>query len=242
MWTLLLPIVLLLAFAAWVSVDERVWPLARVSQPLLAGAVAGAILESPWAGLAGGLVFQLLWPALVPSGGHLLPSAGLGATAAGAIAAMGARLFGSPFAPSFGRCLLLAAALGVVVALAARTWEQRLRLRNEAREEQALLAADPGRALAHARRHAIFEAALRGWGTVGFAAAAAGFVFRAWLRSSATPGPTIWDTAGFLLLPAALGAGAGSLLRPLRAGRSGWIEIAVGLAAGLFLWRGLGTR
>lgn len=128
------PFLALCAWAAAVMASESAFGPHMLHEPLVAGAVAGAILGRPFQGAAIGLFFQLLWPGLAPMGGSLEPKAGLGALAAVAWAAC---------LPASWGGAALAAALGAGVGLAClgREIEGLRRHRNEKRE-QALLPAD----------------------------------------------------------------------------------------------------
>ncbi len=206
MTALLLVFVALLALGALVSLDERVFGPLRLQQPLVAATVAGALVGDARAGLLAGLVLTALWPALIPSGGNLLPSIGLGAVTAGAVAAAGGRVFTD--APGFlgsGRALALAVALAWLVALAGRETEAWLRRRNEEREARAFAALIGGdAALDRAVRHAAIDALLRGWLLVAAAACAAGILLRAFSEGGPV-GASRWDLLGHALVLGALG-------------------------------------
>lgn len=214
MTALLLVFVALLALGALVSLDERVFGPLRLQQPLVAATAAGALVGDARAGLLAGLVLTALWPALVPSGGNLLPSIGLGAVTAGAVAAAGGWVFTD--APGFlgsGRALALAVALAWLVALAGRETEAWLRRRNEERETRAFAALiGQDAALDRAVRRAAIDALLRGWFLVAAATLVAGVVLRAFAGGQSivdaggqSVGASRWDLLGHALVLGALG-------------------------------------
>ena len=88
-------LILLLLWAVVVSLDERAFGSFMFHQPLVAGSMAGALLGNAEGGLAAGIVFQCLWPGLMPVGGDLLPSVGLAAVLAGAVTGWGMHLVGT---------------------------------------------------------------------------------------------------------------------------------------------------
>ncbi len=239
METFLPSILLVLALGAWVSIEERVFPILRLREPLVSATLAGAILGQPWSGLGAGAVMQALWLLLVPSGGNLLPSTGLAGVVAGAVTAWGALLLGAAGLFGNGRPIIFGLLFGLVAADWGRRWEGRLRRANEAREEAALRGAEPLRAsLLRARRAVIRGALARGWIVTGFTLAAAGFLYRAILKTRGFE-PTLLEAWGAKLPLTAIGLGVGALGFSLRGGRRAWIELALGVGLGCVIAGGL---
>lgn len=232
-------ILLVLLLGAWVSLEERSWPLLRFREPLVGATLAGAILGAPWAGLAAGAVLQALWLLLVPSGGNLLPAVGLAGVVGGAVTAWGALLLGASGLHGNGRPLVLGLLFALGAAEWGRRWESRLRRQNGHREDVALQGRGPlAPALRRARRAAFLGAFSRGWMVTGFSLAVAGFVYRAMMRAGALEAGPV-DPWGAKLPLTALGLGIGALGFSLRHGKRSWIELALGLLAGVLLGGGL---
>lgn len=236
---------LLATWGAIVSLDERGVFLGGFTHPLLAGAVAGALVGEPAVGLWTGFLFQAIWPVRVESGGNIPPAGGLAAVGATGIAVS----LGAPTEPGewfaggnvsgavsgnastqHGAFWIAIVILGIAIALAARAWERSLRLRNGARARKGYARGIQG--LAISMRAALAEAALRGAMLVGAPA-----LLGAWLRGSLegrAPSHSAWlDSAAVWLLPAFLALGLGNLAwamrKPLRAA---WVDWTVGATVG----------
>lgn len=223
-----LRIVLLLALAAWVSIDERVWPAVQISQPVLAGTLAGILAGSPLAGLTLGILVQALWPALVPSGGVLLPSLGLGAVIGGAAAAWGQALL-PPSTMLSGRVIVLGLLAALTGAALGRSSEGMLRAKHAADLSRAEREMRSGSRLApsalrRAVRSAVLASAFRGWAVAGVVLSVAAFVCRSLLVTGMlhlrTPFWNALDWAGLLLLPISLGLACGQALAAFRRRRA----------------------
>lgn len=226
-------ILLLLLLGAWVSLDERVWPLFRLREPLVAATLAGVIVNQPWAGLAAGVVLQCCWLVIVPSGGALLPAFGLGGVVAGAVAGWGAALLGASGLWGNGRPLVLGLLFGLLAAEWGRRWEGLLRRRNEEREEDALASGIACRdRLISAQRGAAVDALVRGWIVTGFVLVAAGFLYRAILSTRGFAVSPV-DLVGEKLPFAALAVGFGAAAFALRRAGRGWVELALGVGLGV---------
>lgn len=226
-------ILLLLALGAWVSLEERVWPLLRLREPLVAATLAGMIVNQPWAGLAAGVVLQCCWLVIVPSGGVVLPSFGLGGVVAGAVAGWGAALLGASGLWGNGRPLVLGLVFGLLAAEWGRRWEGLLRRRNEEREESALASGAAWRVrLRSAQRGAAVDAVIRGWIVTGFVLVVAGFLYRAILSTRGFAVSPV-DLVGEKLPLAAVGVGFGAAAFALRRVGRGWFELLLGVGLGL---------
>lgn len=109
----------LVVLGAWVAVDTSAFVQLMVSQPLVAGWMAGAIVGAPGAGFTVGLLLQLLWGRSLPMGAASIPFMGPAAVAAGAVAGWTAADFWRfsgrlpvPDAASLALCLVIALILG----------------------------------------------------------------------------------------------------------------------------------
>src|SRR5690606_25723391 len=120
--------------------------------------------------------------------------------------------------------------VGLAIALAARSWERSLRVRNGARARRGYARGD--RALAVSMRAALAEAALRGAVLVGAPAFLAAWVHR--FLAERSPAPSGWlDAAAVWLLPAFLALGLGNLAWALRGPlRTAWLDWTVGATVG----------
>jgi mannose/fructose/N-acetylgalactosamine-specific phosphotransferase system component IIC len=103
---------LLVVAGAVLALDHAAWPSLLLAQPLVAGALAGAVLGQPQAGLAAGAVVQLLSLKVQPVGGVAVPEAWLGGLAAALCAPPDVMLRGNAWLDD-GR-LAPAAAIGVL--------------------------------------------------------------------------------------------------------------------------------
>jgi hypothetical protein len=239
---LLFRLALLLFWLGLVSVDERATASLGFHQPIVSGSVAGWLMGNLDGGAGAGLVFQALWPGLLPVGGTLLPAAGIAGAIAGAVAGWGAHLAGTRALWTADGPLLFGVVLGLIAAWVGGAWERGTRRRNLGREERALGSARPLlEALERARRWALVDTALRGVLLGGAAAFLAGVVYL-WPAAVRLLGASPVPEVGRALRPAALGLGLGGLLLlfdgpRLRVSR----PVAVGLVAGVLfqLLRGL---
>jgi hypothetical protein len=239
---LLIRLGLLLLWLAVVSVDERTSASLGLHQPIVSGSVAGWLMGNLDGGAGAGLVFQALWPGLLPVGGTLLPAIGIAGGIAGAVAGWGAHLAGTSALWTADGPLLFGVVLGLVAAWAGATWECATRRRNAGREERALAAPGAlGMALERARQWAVIDTAMRGVLLGAAAVLLAGVVYlwpAAWRLLGASPVPEV----GRALRPAALGLGLGSLLLLLEGPRPHISrQVVMGLGAGVLfqLLRGL---
>ncbi len=239
---LILRLALLLSWLGVVSVDERACASLGLHQPIVAGSVAGWLMGNLDGGAGAGLVFQALWPGLLPVGGVLLPTVGVAGGIAGAVAGWGAHLAGTRALWTADGPLLFGVVLGLIAAGAGGVWERGTRQRNREREERALASDGPlPDALERARRWAWFDSGLRGVLLGGAAVFLAGVIYL-WPAAVRLLGASPVPEVGRALRPAALGLGFGSLLylfegpRP-RVSRT----MAMSLAAGVLfqLLRGL---
>lgn len=242
MTELAIRLALLLLWAAVVSLDERCLGSLMFHQPLVAGSVAGALMGNLTGGMTAGLVFQCLWPGLLPVGGTLLPAAGLAGVLGGAVSGWGAHLVGTQVLWTAGGPLLLGVLLGLAAAGVGAAWEQGTRRRNAAREERALASPQAlEAALSGALRGAVLDSALRGIVIVGVGVVAAAGVYL-WPAGVRRMGSTPWPEFGWALPLVALALGLGGL-GVLFPGDRRWSsrELLWGLVAGVVvqLVRGL---
>lgn len=121
----------LLFLGAVGAMDGHVFPSFLLSQPLVGGAICGALLHDFEAGILAGAMLQMLWIAVLPVGGATLPDAFLGAIAAAACIpadlqwANGAWL-GDERLASVAVVGVLAAQLGRIMLTGQRALQQRL--------------------------------------------------------------------------------------------------------------------
>lgn len=109
----------MLVLGAWVALDTSALLQLMVSQPLVAGWLAGLVVGAPGAGFTVGLLLQLLWGRSLPMGTASIPFMGPAAVAAGAVAGWTVRdawtftgRLPIPDAASLAVCLVLALVLG----------------------------------------------------------------------------------------------------------------------------------
>jgi hypothetical protein len=239
---LLVRLALLLVWLGLVSIDERTSASLGLHQPIVSALVAGWLMGNPRGGAEAGLVFQALWPGLLPVGGTLLPAVGIAGGVAGAVAGWGAHLAGTRALWTADGPLLFGVVLGLVAAGVGRAWERGTRRRNLNREEKALAASGPLLpALERARRWASVDSALRGALLGGAAVVLAGVVYL-WPAAIRLLGASPVPEVGRALRPAAMGLGLGSLLFLLEGPRPRFSRpVAGGLVAGVIfqLLRGL---
>lgn len=226
----------LLLWAAVVSLDERCLGSLMFHQPLVAGSVAGALMGNLTGGMTAGLVFQCLWPGLLPVGGALLPAVGLAGVLGGAVSGWGAHLVGTQALWTADGPLLFGVVLGMAAAGAGTAWERGTRRRNAGREERALRSELPlDAALGGAVRRAILDSALRGIVIVGTGVVLAAAVYL-WPAGVRRMGATPWPQLGWSLPLVALALGLGGLGVLLRGERLwGSRELLWGVAAGVVL-------
>ncbi len=204
-------LVLLLLWAAVVSLDERCLGSYVFHQPIVAGSVAGALMGNLTGGMTAGIVFQCLWPGLLPIGGVLLPAVGLAGVLGGAVAGWGAHLVGTQALWTADGPLLFGVVLGLLAAAAGGAWEQGTRARNAKREETALASTLPlGAALDRALRGAILDSAARGVVITGLGVMVAAVVYL-WPAGVRRMGEAPWPQVGWGLRLAGLSLGVGAL-------------------------------
>jgi hypothetical protein len=239
---LLIRLALLLLWLGLVSTDERASASLGFHQPIISGSVAGWLMGNLDGGAGAGLVFQALWPGLLPVGGTLLPAVGIAGGIAGAVAGWGAHLAGTRALWTADGPLLFGVVLGLVAAWIGGVWERGTRRRNLHREERALAASGSLLdALERARRWALFDTALRGVFLGGAAVFLAGVVYL-WPAALHLLGASPVPEVGRALRPAALGLGLGGLWLLFDGPRPRLSRpVAAGLAAGVLfqLLRGL---
>jgi hypothetical protein len=239
---LLVRLALLLFWLGLVSVDERASASLGFHQPIVSGTVAGWLMGNLDGGAGAGLVFQALWPGLLPVGGTLLPAVGIAGGIAGAVAGWGAHLVGTRALLTPDGPLLFGVVVGLVAAWIGGAWERGTRRRNLDREERALAVSGPLLdALERARRSALFDTALRGVILGGAAVFLAGVVYL-WPAALRLLGASPVPEVGRALRPAAFGLGLGGLLLLFDGPRPHLSRpVAAGLAAGVLfqLLRGL---
>ncbi len=235
-------LLLLLAWGAVVSLDERAFGTFVFHQPLVAGSIAGALLGNLTGGMTAGLIFQSFWPGLLPIGGDVLPAVGPASVLAGAVTGWGTHLVGTQALWSADGPLLFGVVLGLFAAWAGQAWERGTRARNERREQEALASSLPlDEALNRALRWAYLDTALRGAVVVAGGVVIAAVVYL-WPAAVRRMGGAPWTQVGVALPLSALGLGLGGLVvlfqgtKP-RHGR----ELLWGLLAGVVfqLLRGL---
>jgi len=233
MGELALRIALLLIWAAVVSLDERAYGSFLLHQPLVAGSVAGALMGNLSGGAAAGLVLQCFWPGLLPVGGALLPSSGLGGVVAGSVTAWGTHLAGTRMFFSADAPLLFGVVLGLLAAGAGSSWEARTRRRNEGRESLALSGGEAdARSLNRALRGSYGDTATRGI-ILAAAAVVIGGVLYLWPAGLRRLGSAPWPQWGAGLRLSALGLGMGGLVYQFHAMRRPFPrELIWGLLAG----------
>lgn len=213
-----------IAFLLWgalVSLDEKTLGLSLLSQPAIAGFVAGTCFGQPLGGLAAGLVFQVLWPAPAAVGGVVLPSSGLAAVVAGgALAILGPRGL-DPQIVRAARPLewlervpvvLPSLALGMIAAQVGGIWEAGLRKRCSIWEGRALALPPeqvPAALGAAVRRTSLLEA-LRGLVIAGLGLLAASLPGGA--GEGVIEGLRRWTVSGPWVACGAVGLGVGTLL------------------------------
>jgi hypothetical protein len=239
---LLVRLGLLLLWLALVSVDERTSASLGLHQPIVAGSVAGWLMGNLDGGAGAGLVFQALWPGLLPVGGTLLPAAGIAGGIAGAVAGWGAHLAGTRALWTADGPLLFGVVLGLLAAWAGAAWERGTRRRNRGREEDALdREGTLLEALETARERAFLDSAMRGVLLGAGAVVLAGVVYL-WPAAIRLLGASPVPEVGRALRPAAFGLGLGSLFLLLEGPRPRVSRpMVLGLAAGVVfqLLRGL---
>lgn len=133
------------------AMDGHVFPSFWLSQPLVGGAVCGAVLHDFEAGLLAGAVLQMLWIASLPVGGAVQPDGFLGGMAAAACAP--ADLHWADAAWLADARLAPAVVVGLAAAYAGRILlqgQRRLQARAAARADEYLQSGD---AAALARLH-----------------------------------------------------------------------------------------
>jgi PTS system mannose-specific IIC component len=189
-------------------------PFAQIllAQPLPAALLAGVVLGDPSAGLSIGIPLQLLWTAVLPLGGSLVPDTGpptvAGVTVAALLSHAGAREWADPAG------LLTGLALG---PLGARLVDRARRVNHTLllRAEKKIRAGDVA-ALDRAHAAALGVSALRGAVLAvggGVAGALAGLVLA---RICPPVGARITYEATRWIAPAGLGVLAASALRRTR--------------------------
>ena len=212
-------LLLLVLLGMLLALDQNAGLGFQLSQPLVAGTLAGLALGRVEAGAAGGAILQLLWPATHPVGGARLPD-----LASGAVAAALAVPAGLPSRAWFDAATLLPAALlGVGAA-----WSGAVLVRAQQRVHARLCRDLPRRAAAGDA--AGVGALLRC--TLLLHAARGGAM--AFLLALVVPRLVGAHTPVEIGVPAggiALGLGAGALARV--AGRSQLVALVAGAAAGL---------
>jgi len=234
-------LILLLLWAAVVSLDERCLGSLMFHQPLVAGSVAGALMGNLTGGMTAGLVFQCLWPGLLPVGGALQPAAGLAGVLGGAVSGWGAHLVGTQALWTADGPLFFGVLLGLGAAIAGAAWERGIRRRNVGREERALASDLPLEAtLGAALRESVAESAVRGVVVVGLGVLVAAAVYL-WPAAVRRMGEPPWPQLGWALPIAALGLGLGGLAVLLEGPGRGRRALALGVVTGVVaqLLRGL---
>ena len=205
-------------------------------QPLVAASVAGILMGNLTGGMTAGLVFQCLWPGLLPVGGAVLPAVGLAGVVGGAVTAWGTHLVGTQALWSADGPLFFGVVLGLLAAWAGQIWERETRRRNVLREESALSSERPlEEALRDAFRASYHDSALRGVVIVGAGVLVGGLVYL-WPAGVRQMGAAPWAELGWCLPLAGLGLGMGGLLVSLRGGGARLpMEIWLGLVVGVIL-------
>jgi len=212
----------LLGLGAWIALDQVSVAQLQLAHPLVAGALAGALLGHVGEGALVGALLGLVLAGHRPVGGIIPPDGGVAAVvAAASFVGAGA---GSSGAPPSGGALLAALLCGLVLADLGRCTEAWTRARN-----LDLLRHAEARATAGALRRAIAGvlglAALRGALTVALALPLA-----TWLVERAGGrGPA---AAAVVALAGGVGIAANERLLGARRGR-GLALAALGVAVGL---------
>ena len=219
-------ILLLLAWGTVAGVDLASLPQAMLSRPLVAAAVAGALLGDVGAGLRVGAVLELFALDVLPVGAVRYPDYGAAAVGATAVAA------GSPWELGLGVAVgigLLVSAVGGWSLLALR----RLNADAVGRRAAALRSGEPA-VIRRLHLAAIGRDAARSLLLAAFALGSAAVTLR-WVRLDR-------ETAAALTI-AAIGAGAASALGGTARGagsgrRRHWLAAGgvAGTAIGLLVW------
>ncbi len=223
----------LLLLGAWTAADTTAFLQLMVSQPLVAGWLAGAVVGQPAAGLAVGVVLQAVWGRSFALGGASFPLVGPAAVAAGAVAGWAARGGATPWGGlALPGAVPLAAALVVAFAVAetGRRAVILLRRRRGGLVRRALAAAEAGSAggvLAANLTGAVQSAAL------GAGLAALGLVLGRLLLAGAAGLPA--GDGRWVALPV-LGVGLGHAVTLVERSRRGWVWFAVLLGLGALGW------
>ncbi len=190
-----------------------------VSQPVVAGWLAGLLVGEPGAGLATGVVLQAVWGRSFALGAASFPLVGPATVAAAALAAWAARTVGEPWgAVTIPEAGPLAVSLLVAFALAeiGRRIVLALRRRRGRLMRVALMAARTGRGdtLVRLNLRGVGEGAL-----LGAALVSTGLGIGWPLATFASDLPSV--DGRWVALPV-LGAGLGLSLSLVLRGRSGW--------------------
>jgi len=229
-------IMLLLLLGAWTAADTTAALQLMVSQPLVAGWIAGAIVGNPAAGLGVGILLQFLWGRCFPLGGSSFPWAGPAATVGAAIAAWAAR--GEAF--SWGRavfpsafCLAGALITAWLVGEAGRRVIRRFRDGRDSLVVRAVAAAAAGlprRLVAINARGGLQD------GAAGLALTAAGLATGWVLVRLLGQLPPV---SPLPLAAVAFAVGWGQTLEAVAPGRKAWGATTLGVV-GVLGWRMLG--
>jgi PTS system mannose-specific IIC component len=216
--------VVLILWGMLVGLDLTSVPQIMIARPLVAGAIAGAILGDINAGLRIGILFELFQYDVLPLGAARYPEYGP-ATVAGVVAA---RLVGG----------ILGVGLGAVVGLftgllggLSMTLIRRLNTRAVQRKSQAL---ERGERAVLLRLHwsCIVSDAIRAAGVTAVGLALA-------VGAAALPVDTFHPRGALIVAAAATGAavaaGASGTVRLVRGANLGWFAAGV-LGAGAVLW------
>lgn len=224
----------LLILGAWIGIDAAAFLQIMVSQPLVAGWLAGLAVGAPGTGLAVGILLQGLWARALPLGGTPLPAAGIGTLVAGALAAgtADAAFSVGPLALPQAPVLAVSLAVGMLVAEAGRAGNRLLARHHAGLARKGEAAAERGDAAALSRLNAlgILESA-----GAGVLLTAGGLALGSGLLQIVPRDPGL---SGLWVGMPVLGIGLGQALSmiPRRAARM-WAGAAVVLtAAGWVLW------
>jgi mannose/fructose/N-acetylgalactosamine-specific phosphotransferase system component IIC len=227
------PLVGLLVLGAWVGLDATAFLQIMVSQPLVAGWLAGLVVGEPELGLGTGLLLQLVWMRTLPMGGVSLPLTGPAAVAGGALAGWageGVRMGALALPHAFPLAGVLGTAF--VVGEVGRWATRRIRSRRLVLVERALAAAEAGSATGVTRanlRGAVADVAL------GSVLVMAGLVLGSGVTAVAMRLPEV-DPLWVALPLVGLGLGQTISLT----GRRRWV-VAWSVAALIILGRGILT-